>query len=285
MRALWRCLWEPRGAARLIIAAAIAMAAIVAGASCRGEAPGPLEVEVRGIGMDPQTDSPVMFLQDKASSRGIPVWIGPNEASVIRMELEHITPPRPLTHDLLKSILDELDATVERIVVEDLKDTTYYATVVIKAGGRRLTIDSRPSDAVALALKCKAPLFISKELVDKGLLIDLGAPESRGEIEQIYGLSVQDISASVARYFELPDDKGAIVTDIEPGGPAEAAGIRKGDVIRTVEGKAVKNVEDLIDSLSERTASETILVGVFRKGAMLQCVLRNYDERAHEAED
>lgn len=283
MRMFWRCLSERRAAAGLIIAGA--MAALVAGASCRREAPGPLEVELRGIGLDPQTDSPVMFLQDKASSRGIPVWIGPNEASVIRMELEHITPPRPLTHDLLKSILDELDVTVERIVLEDLRDTTYYATLVIKAGGRRLAIDSRPSDAVALALKCKAPLFISKQLVEKGLLIDLDAPEPPGKIERIYGLSVQDISASLARYFDLPDDKGAIVTDIERGGPAEAAGIRKGDVIRTIEGKAVQSVEDLIDSLSQETAPESIVVGVFRKGAMYRCVLKNYAERAHQAED
>ena len=225
------------------------------------------------MGVDPETHSPVMFLQDKASGRGIPIWIGTTEARAIQMELEHIDAPRPLTHQLLKNMLDRLEAKVERVIIEDLKDSTYYASIVVKAGRKHLTIDSRPSDAVALALKCEAPLFISEALVKKGLLIDLEAGASHREITDIYGFYYQDVTQSVARYFELPETKGVIVTDTEPGGPAEEAGIMKGDVVLRVGRQRVEDSGTLEKELSGREPSDPVRLEILRMGKRVTCNL------------
>jgi membrane-associated protease RseP (regulator of RpoE activity) len=166
-----------------------------------------------------------------------------------------------------------LEAKVERVIIEDLKDNTYYASLIIKAGNKKLTIDSRPSDAVALALKFRAPLFISESLIKKGILIDLEAETPRTEIERTYGIYFQDISPSVAQYFKLQGTMGIIITDLEPGGPAEEAGIKKGDIIIHVEGEKVNNAEEFQKSLSQHEPSDAIRMEIFRKGETITYTL------------
>ncbi len=117
-----------------------------------------LPVDVKGVVVDPETQSPVLFLVDPDSERGLPVWIGLSEARAINLGLQDVVPPRPLTHDLMKRMLDLLNARVERVVISDLKENTYYATLALRAGRKTWEVDSRPSDAVAIALKFDAPL-------------------------------------------------------------------------------------------------------------------------------
>jgi bifunctional DNase/RNase len=225
------------------------------------------------VGVDPDTHSPVLLLVDEKTGRGIPLWIGPNEARAISMELEHITSPRPMTHELMKNVMEQLNARVERVIIEDMRDNTYFASLVIKVGNRRLTIDSRPSDAVALALKFQAPLFLSDAIMKKDLLIDLETRKTGGEIGRIYGLSFQDLSPPVARYFGLSDNKGVVVTGLDSGGAAEEAGIKKGDVLLGVDGKKVKDSGEFKKNMLRHEASEVIRVEVFREGETVTCTL------------
>ncbi len=277
MQSLVRDPREP-ASAWILLRLCVALMLLAGSTACRMQGPDAIEVEVRGVGVDPSTNVPVLFLQDKGARRGLPVWIGPNEASVIRMELEHIEPVRPLTHDLLVSILEELDATVERIIVEDLKDTTYIASLVIRAGGRKLVIDCRPSDAVAVALKCKAPLFVSRHLLEKGLFVQLDDRDLDRQVEQRYGVVLQDISPSIARYFDVRDAGGVIVTEVKEGSPAQAAGLLRGDIIRSVDGTAVSSSADLRALLSERSGLEPIELEVFRTGRTYRLFLKGQQE-------
>jgi uncharacterized protein len=228
-----------------------------------------LAVHVKGVVIDPESQSPILFLVDPDSEKGLPVWIGVSEARAIALGLEDITPPRPLTHDLMKRMLDLLHASVERVVISDLKDNTYYATLNLRAGRRTWEVDSRPSDAVALALKFHAPLYLSRALVEKGVMVDLRSPGARFSVESTVGLAVQDLSPEVARYFGFQKERGVIVTEIVQGGPAEKAGLRRGDILVRVDQEPVERKEDLQQALHGREKPVSIRVDVYREGEIL----------------
>jgi hypothetical protein len=128
---------------------------------------------VKGLTVDPLTNMPIVILKDVQGNRALPIWIGNFEANAIALEMERVTPPRPMTHDLIKNILEGMQATVRRIVVNDLKESTFYAQIVLLVGGEEVLIDSRPSDAIALALRVKAPIFVAEKVIDEAKVIDL----------------------------------------------------------------------------------------------------------------
>jgi bifunctional DNase/RNase len=225
-----------------------------------------LAVDVKGVIIDPETQSPILFLVDPDSDRGLPVWIGLNEARAITLGLEKVTPPRPLTHDLMKRMLDLLNATVDRVVISDLKDNTYYATLSLRAGRNTWEVDSRPSDAVAIALKYDAPLFLSRELVQMGVLVDLGSPSSEASLEGLYGFVFQELSPEVARYFGFKKEEGVIVTEVRADSPAEKAGMQKGDILVGLDREAVAGREDVRRILKEKGEASSVRVEVYRKG-------------------
>ena len=132
-----------------------------------------VEVRVSGIMLDPITNVPIVILRDLKEKNTIPIWIGLVEASSIAIQLEKIPISRPLTHDLLKNVLDSLSVGVVRIEVTDLKDNTFYALIHLNVGDRQLTIDSRPSDAIALALRTESPIFVHEEVIKKSKKVDL----------------------------------------------------------------------------------------------------------------
>jgi bifunctional DNase/RNase len=233
-----------------------------------------LAVDVKGVVMDPETQSPVLFLVDPESDMGLPVWIGLNEARAISMGLNGVTPPRPLTHDLMKSMLDLLDASVEKVVITDLKENTYYATLHLSTGRKSWEVDSRPSDAVAIALKYDAPLFLSPTLVRKGVLVDLKPLAVEVPGEQRYGFEVRELSPEVARYFGFDREAGVIVTEITRNGPAEKAGLRKGDILVRLDKKDVEGVGDVRRALGDKSESEAMRVDVYRKGKVLSLKIR-----------
>ncbi len=126
-----------------------------------------LEMVVESVRVNLQTYHRVVVLKQKDSDRYLPIWIGNNEADAIVIQLQNVTVPRPQTHDLLKSVITQLGAKVERIVVNDLADDVFYARILIDFDGRHVEIDSRPSDAIALAVRVKAPIFVEESVLEK----------------------------------------------------------------------------------------------------------------------
>ena len=133
-----------------------------------------VEMHVTGLTIDPFTSMPIIILKDMDGKTALPIWIGLIEASAIATELEKIQLARPMTHDLLKNILEKVQAKVEKIVINDLNDNTFYAQIHLSQGGQSWSMDSRPSDAIALALRTKSPIFVGKEVIEKSRKIDLG---------------------------------------------------------------------------------------------------------------
>lgn len=143
-----------------------------------------VQMEVTGLTIDPFTSMPIVILKDAAEKYALPIWIGLIEASSIATELEKIQLSRPMTHDLLKNILEEVKVGVEKVVIHDLADNTFYAQIILKQDGREIPMDSRPSDAIALSLRTKAPLFVEKEVIDKSRKIDLSKEELDKELSK-----------------------------------------------------------------------------------------------------
>ena len=124
-----------------------------------------IRMTVRGIALDPITNMPIIILKDTEEKKALPIWVGIFEANAIALELEKTSTPRPMTHDLIKNILDGLGIGVRQIVVNDLKDNTFFAVIELNANGNVVNIDSRPSDAIALALRMNAPIFVAEKVV------------------------------------------------------------------------------------------------------------------------
>ena len=132
-----------------------------------------VRMTVRGIALDPITNMPIIILKDSEEKRALPIWVGIFEANAIALELEKIATPRPMTHDLIKNILDGLGATVQQIVVNDLKENTFFAVIEVNYSGNMVNIDARPSDAIALALRVNAPIFVTDKVVSKAKSMDI----------------------------------------------------------------------------------------------------------------
>ena len=138
---------------------------------------------VSGLTVDPLTNSPIVILKEIDGERTLPIWIGLLEATAIASELEGIKFSRPMTHDLLKNIMDIIELKINKIEVCDLKNNTYYALIYINHQGKEISIDARPSDALALSLRMGAPVFVSEEVINKSSQIDL-KPEPEDKSEQ-----------------------------------------------------------------------------------------------------
>ena len=142
-----------------------------------------IKMEIKGLLMDPVSNMPVVILRDRDDGLFLPIWVGIFEANAIALEMEKIATPRPMTHDLLKNVLVELGYRVERIVITELKDNTFYALLYLRQGERLLPVDSRPSDAIALALRTESPIFVESEVIEKAKSADL--TKDAGESERI----------------------------------------------------------------------------------------------------
>jgi len=126
-----------------------------------------IEMKIKGLVVDPISKMPIVVLEDIEKQRMLPIWIGVFEANAIALKIENISTPRPMTHDLLKNFLNKLHISVEKVVVNDVRDNTFYALIHCRYNNKRLIIDSRPSDAIALALRTDAPIFVEEEVVRK----------------------------------------------------------------------------------------------------------------------
>jgi len=127
-----------------------------------------IEVQIRGLMLDPVTNMPIVVLKDVASELVLPIWVGVFEANAIALELEKAALPRPMTHDLLRNMARGLNGTVTKVVISDLRDDTFYATVWMRQGEDEITLDARPSDAIALALRWDCPIYVAERLLGLG---------------------------------------------------------------------------------------------------------------------
>jgi len=130
-----------------------------------------IEMRVGGLTLDPVTKTPIVILKDADNKLNLPIWIGLMEATAMATELEGIKMARPMTHDLLRTLIADLGGEVEFIEVTDLRDNTYYAAIYVQAGGKRFVIDSRPSDAISLALRTKSPIFVAKKVLEASSIL------------------------------------------------------------------------------------------------------------------
>ena len=129
-------------------------------------------MSIKGLMVDPITNTPIVILRDKDGQKVLPIWVGIFEANAIALQIENIATPRPMTHDLLRNVIHDLKAEVEKIVVCDLQENTFYALIYLEMNGGTVAIDARPSDAIALALRTRAPIFVEDTVIDNAKTVD-----------------------------------------------------------------------------------------------------------------
>jgi hypothetical protein len=145
-----------------------------------------IEMSIKGLMVDPISNMPIVILRDKEGNRTLPIWVGMPEANAIALQIENIATPRPMTHDLLRNVIHDLKASVDKIVVCDLQDGTFYALIYLRINGESLAIDSRPSDAIALALRTRAPIFVEEAVIDSAKTVDVATDKSDADRLQKY---------------------------------------------------------------------------------------------------
>jgi hypothetical protein len=142
-----------------------------------------IEMHIKGLMIDPVTNMPIVLLRDMDDQKVLPIWVGPVEANAIALQIENVSTPRPMTHDLLTNVLTELGATLERIVISDLRESTFFAYLELARDGERLLVDARPSDAIALALRTRSPVFVDSRVLDSAKPID--APTDQADRDRL----------------------------------------------------------------------------------------------------
>jgi hypothetical protein len=137
-----------------------------------------IEMSIKGLMVDPISNMPIVILRDKEGAKTLPIWVGMFEANAIALQIENISTPRPMTHDLLRNVIHDLKASVQKIVVCDLQDSTFYALIYLTLNGEVVAIDARPSDAIALALRTRAPIFVEETVIDNAKTVDVTADKA-----------------------------------------------------------------------------------------------------------
>jgi bifunctional DNase/RNase len=132
-----------------------------------------IEMSVKGLLIDPVQNVPIVILRDADNQRALPIWVGPVEANAIALQIENVTPARPMTHDLLRNLLRELDAELIRVIIAELRGSTFYAYLELRRDGDVLFVDARPSDAIALSMRVRAPIFVDSKVLEQARPIDV----------------------------------------------------------------------------------------------------------------
>ncbi len=241
------------------------LAAVVAACSCgRSSAVSPaaakvspdeVRVQVARVGFDDNSGSNYVLLVDRKESRVLPILIGESEATAILLALHGIKPERPLTHDLVGSIIGQTGNRVDRIVIADLRNETYYATIYMDGG--RYTIDSRPSDAIALAMDMNAPMYVNTKLFESAAAVGLGTGGKIPDTAHALGLTVEQLTPDLASAFDDPNGRGVLVSEVDS--PAKRAGVARGDIVIKVGDHEVKAIDDFSRQVANLKNGEVTL--------------------------
>src|SRR5579859_5696339 len=143
-------------------------------------------MSIKGLMLDPVSNSPIVVLKDDDEKFFLPIWVGIFEANAIALQLENVTTPRPMTHDLLRNMIAELDGRVTRVVINDLRDSTFFAQIRVITSQRTLELDARPSDAIALALRTEAPIFVAQTVLDQAQTISPDAEDGDEKVKKLF---------------------------------------------------------------------------------------------------
>jgi uncharacterized protein len=227
----------------LLLAALVAACACGRSASDRSAAkvsPNEVRVRVARVGFDDESGSSYVLLVDEKESRALPIMIGENEAQAILLALHGIKPERPMTHDLISSIIGTTGNKVDRIVIADMRDEIYYATIYMDGG--RYTIDSRPSDAIAVAMGMHAPIYVNDKLFESSSTAGLSSGGKIPDTAQALGLTVEQFTPELASAFGEPNARGVLVSEVDSS--AKNAGVAPGDLVVKVGGHQVTALED-----------------------------------------
>lgn len=231
-----------------------------------GGGTGFVSVELSTVGLDGRTGTPVVLLRDPESGSVLPIWVGAAEAQAIALALHGVIVPRPMTHDLMASLLSTLRAEVDEVIVHDLRNNTYFGTVRLRVAGEKKIrdVDSRPSDAMALALRTGAPIRVARKILVEPPDIDFIAPEGPNQIVQALGLTVVVATPSLRKEFQLEDRRGVVVTSAL--GPARDKGLRRGDLITEVNGKAVETPVAFFEAVRATPTKSPVRIRYWRDG-------------------
>jgi bifunctional DNase/RNase len=231
---------------------------------CSKRQPAEVEVEVRSVGFDNASRSPVVVLQDHNRKVALPIWIGPAEAQSIAMHMEGIAPPRPMTHDLIKTMLEGAGVELDRVVITELRGSTYYASIHLHTGRQGVEIDSRPSDAIALAVRFKRPIFVATSLLTGETSIDLLQQAPAAGTTTRSGVTVQNLTAELADHFSLPSGHGVLVANVSAVDPD---GLQRGDIILEIDGETISGVGDFESKMQDIAPGATVRFLVQRGSA------------------
>ncbi|MEO8605169.1 MAG: bifunctional nuclease domain-containing protein [bacterium] len=248
-------------AARALWRAAPALLLLVA--ACERSADRGVPVRVRRVAFDPASQVPVVLLEDTEHALALPIWLGPAEAQAIASHLDGPAPARPLTHDLMKTVFERLGVDLRRVVIRSLEGSIYFADLVLERDGEELTVDSRPSDAIALAVRYGQPIFVERALFQREAVIDLHGADA-DDVLAVDGLTVQAFSADLAGVFDLPPGHGVLISDVAEGA---GNGLQRGDVVLELDGAPIHDAADFRARL--RGGAGTAALTVRRGGESL----------------
>ena len=233
---------------------------LVIGFGNLGHADDAVEMKVKGVTMDPERHSPIVILEDGQGQEAFPIWIGMPEARAIALELEGVDTPRPLTHALLNNILVNLEIGVRRVFIHDLRNNTYFARIDLQRDSETVTIDARPSDAIALAIRANAPIFVARRVLETTRTVILTGPDTREHSAKMCGIFVQSLTPQLARIFNLTTTDGVLVASAE----MESRDVRRGDVIIEADGMKIKTIQDFQNLCQNKQAGEDVVLHVTR---------------------
>ncbi|MDB5108210.1 MAG: hypothetical protein JWM69_1151 [Candidatus Binatus sp.] len=273
---------KARGAVRLCL---LLIASVAAACSCTRSSPNTaavsanhpnsneIKVQIASVGVDQTSGAHFVLLQDDSETRDLPIMIGDNEAQSILLALHGIKAPRPLTHDLLKSVIEQTGNRVDRILIADEHDEVYYAKIYLDHG--RVSIDSRPSDAIALAMNANAPIYVNAKLFETSNP-PAAKPSKPGNLPQTIhalGMTVQQITPDLAQYFGNSSARGVLVSQVDP--VAKKAGVARGDIVVKVGNQNVNAMEDFVRIASDAKTGAVMLT-VDRDGASRTITMQNH---------
>lgn len=247
------------------------IAAVVAACSCGRSpsttastvSPNDVKVKVARVGFDDETGSHYVLLLDESKSRELPIMIGENEALAIVLALHGVKPARPFTHDLIRSIIGQTGNRVDRIVIADMRDEIYYATIYMDGG--RYSIDSRPSDAIALAMGMNAPIYVNNKLFESAPAVGLGAGGKIPGIARALGLTVQQLTPDLASAFGQPGARGVLVSGVSSS--AQKAGVARGDIVVKVGDREVTALDDFSRQVAGLKSGGAVTLTLNRGGS------------------
>jgi bifunctional DNase/RNase len=230
-----------------------------------------VSVEIATIGVAAFSHSPVVLLREPHAREVIPIFIGTNEANAILRAMHGIDTPRPLTHELLGTVIQGLDATLERVYVDDLVDNTFLGMLEFRVAGREqpLRIDSRPSDALALALRTGASIHVAPKVLEAARQIEYEGLDD--QIVTAVGITVNPLTDDLRIALDLPDELGVLVSHVT--GPAQKAGMEPGALLLTVNGETPRSPLDFLERVRQTPTEQDVQIRYWQAGDIIELEL------------